>query len=352
MWFVLKRLFQATCFTIWALTLINLIILSTVTFFCFNLALAIFLFWLFITSAGWLVAIVPILKFVFVPWYRRECRSWTRQQRKSRRSVAFFHPSGNDGGERERILWAAIDATIKKYQNDVQIIIFTGDSEEVLRSAKDRFNRNLDELQSSVTFLPLRTRFLLEAKYYRMFSVLGPSIGSMIVGFEALMRFIPDVYVDCEGYAFTYPCFYYLASVPIVSYVDHPTITTDQLEPLSEHSSRSIGDQWNADSSLINQLKFVYYHIFAYIYGWCGRCSQLVYCNSSWTKRQIELLWGSYRVHLLQPPYDLEQFLTMPLLDDEDQLVKTIVSVGPLRSGRHYELQIRAFHQLLQKYVR
>ena len=352
MWYVLKYLFQASCFAIWSLTLINLIILSTITFFCCAVAWAIFLFWLFITSAGWLVALVPILKFVFVPWYRRECRSWTRQQRKSRRSVGFFYPSRCEGGESERVLWAAVEAIIKKYKNDVQIIIYTGDSEDILRSAKDRFNRHFDEHQSLMTFIPLRSRFLLEAKYYRMFNVFGPSIGSMIVGFEALMRFIPDVYMDCEGYAFTYPCFYYLASVPVVSYVHQPTMTTDLLESFSEDSSRSIGDQWKAHSSLINQLKFVYYHTFAYIYGWCGRCSQPVYCNSSWTKRQIELVWGSSRAHLLQPPYDLEQFLTMPLLNDEDQLIKTIVSVGPLRPDRHCELHIRALHQLLQTYVR
>ena len=56
----------------------------------------------------------------------------------------------------------------------------------------------------------------------------------MILGFEALMRFVPDIYIDSMGYAFTYPLFRYLASIPIFTYVHYPTISTDMLEQIRD----------------------------------------------------------------------------------------------------------------------
>jgi alpha-1,2-mannosyltransferase len=245
---------------------------------------------------------------------------------------------------------------IFRYKGEIQVIVYTGDvdatPEEILLRVKQRFDMNMQVYKPSITFIYLKSRFFVEAKYYKMFTRLGQSIGSMVLGFEALVRFIPDIYIDSMGYAFTYPLFRYLASVPIIAYVHYPTISTDMLEQVSERRPTYNNRRLIANSAHVSQMKLIYYRIFAYLYGCCGKCAQMAYCNSSWTQGHIERIWASpsRSIHLVYPPCDVQQFLTMPLADEEQQNVRTIVSVGQFRPEKNHELQIRAFHELLQRY--
>ena len=342
MWYLFTRIFQATCVLLWSCTLFNLICLSLFTFFLFSLVLGIFLFWLIVTAIAWSLGLIPVLKFVVIPWYQRQCRSWTRKTRQSRLSVAFFQPYCTTGSDSERVLWTSIESIARKYQNEVQILIYTGDvgvdAEEILRRAEQCFGINLNPYRSSITFIYLRSRRLIEAKADSICSVLGPSLGSIIVGFEALLRFIPDIYFDSTGCAFTYPCFYYFANVPIISYTRSPTITTDLLEQSNEKPGFG--------SSVICQIESIYSQTFAYIYGWCGRCSQMSFCDSRWTQTQIDAIWGCSRVQLLYPPCDIQQ---SDAVDEDEQKIKTIVSVGPFRAEQNHQAQIHAFYQLLER---
>jgi alpha-1,2-mannosyltransferase len=354
MWYLLKRLFLVILLIIWGLTLINLILLSAFTFFLVNICLTIFLFWLIPTLIAWSIALIPIIKYVFIPWHRRQCRLWTINEQESRLSVAFFHPYCHNGSGIERVLWTAVESILNKYQNDIQIIIYTGDidvtPEEILHRVKQRFDIDLEDYKNSITFIYLQSRVLMEAKHYKILTTLGQNIGSIIVGFEAMIRFIPDIYIDSMGYAFTYPCFYYLASVPIVSYVHYPTISSGQVEQVNERYTTYNKHQLITNSSLLgSKIQLLYYQIFTSIYGWCGRCSKIVYCNSSRTKKHIESIWGSACIHLVHPPCDIKQFLEMP---KDEHMTKTIVSIGQFRLEKNHELQIRAFHQLLQRYIK
>ena len=355
--YLLKRLFSVILLSVWGLTLIYLILLSSFTFFVFNIFLTIFLFWFILTLIGWSAALIPILKFVFIPLHRQQCRSWTKNDRQSRLSVAFFHPYCNDGDGVDRVLWTTIETILKKYKNDIQIIIYTGDidapTEEILQRVKQHFDIDVEVYKNSITFIYLRSQFLLEAKYYKILTLLGQNLGSIIVGFEALVRFIPDIYIDSMGYAFTYPCFYYLASVPILSYVHYPTISRDVHEQVNRRYTIYNNHELITNSSLLSsKSKLVYYQIFTYIYGWCGRCAKVIYCNSSRSKKHIESIWRSHRIHLVYPPCDIQPFLEMPLTDTDEQMTKTIVSIGQFRLEKNHELQIRGFHQLLQRYVK
>ncbi|CAF1341078.1 unnamed protein product [Adineta steineri] len=346
---------QAILFIGWGIALINLILLSAFTFFLFNLCLTTFMIWFLITIFAWILTIIPILKFVFIPWNRKRSHAWTTNERQCRLSVAFFHPYCNDGGGGERVLWTAIESILKKHKNDVQIIIYTGDTDatpdEILHRVKQRFDMNMQIYKPSIRFIYLRSRFFVEAKYYKMFTLLGQSIGSMILGLEALIRFTPDIYIDSMGYAFTYPIFRYLASVPVLAYVHYPTISTDMLDQVRERRPTYNNRGLIANNSSISQIKLIYYRLFAYIYGWCGRCAQTAYCNSSWTQGHIARIWRlpARSIHLIYPPCDVKQFLLMPLVKDDEQMLKTIVSIGQFRPEKDHELQIRSFHELLQR---
>jgi alpha-1,2-mannosyltransferase len=74
----------------------------------------------------------------------------------------------------------------------------------------------------------LQRRFWVEAKTYPYFTVLGQSLGSMVLGLEALMKYTPLIFFDTSGYAFIYP----LARAfgcKVVCYTHYPTISSDIL---------------------------------------------------------------------------------------------------------------------------
>lgn len=59
-----------------------------------------------------------------------------------------------------------------------------------------------------------------------------------VVGWEALTAFVPDLYVDSMGYAFTLPIFRYLGGCKVASYVHYPTVSTDMLSVVRDRNPR------------------------------------------------------------------------------------------------------------------
>lgn len=57
-------------------------------------------------------------------------------------------------------------------------------------------------------------------------------------GWEALAAFVPDLYVDSMGYAFTLPVFRYLGGCKVASYVHYPTVSTDMLSVVRDRNPR------------------------------------------------------------------------------------------------------------------
>ena len=61
---------------------------------------------------------------------------------------------------------------------------------------------------------------------YPIFTMLGQSLGSMVVAMTALCFLLPDVFVDTTGYAFTFIMAKILGGCRTVAYVHYPTIST------------------------------------------------------------------------------------------------------------------------------
>ncbi len=57
-------------------------------------------------------------------------------------------------------------------------------------------------------------------------TILGQSVGSMIVAASALWQLVPDVFLDTTGYGFTYPVARVLGGCRVATYTHYPTITT------------------------------------------------------------------------------------------------------------------------------
>ncbi|KAJ9589442.1 hypothetical protein L9F63_017345 [Diploptera punctata] len=262
-------------------------------------------------------------------------------------SVGFFHPYCNAGGGGEKVLWCAIKAVQTRYPQS-KIVVYTGDleasPEEIVRHAEQKLNISLKE---PVQFVYLRKRRWIEASMYPYFTILGQSLGSIILGIEALNGFIPDLYIDTMGYAFTMPLFKMIGNSKVACYVHYPIITTDMLRRVSGQIAANNNRPSVARSPFLTAGKILYYRLFSWIYGWVGRCADIVMVNSSWTEDHINELWlCPLKTHRVYPPCDVEDLKQMPLSSEASNLQN--VSVGQFRPEKDHPLQLRAMYELRQ----
>ena len=82
--------------------------------------------------------------------------------------------------------------------------------------------------------------------------------------------------------------------------------------------------------------------MFSYLYGLCGRCSDVTMVNSSWTEEHIASLWGGAdSIHKIYPPCDTRQFSEIARTPDASMSEYRIVSLGQFRPEKDHPLQIR-----------
>lgn len=105
--------------------------------------------------------------------------------------VGIFHPYCNAGGGGERVLWCAVRAIQSQYP-DIHVVVYTGDcipAEELLQNAFQKFNVRVQN--NNIEFVTLYNRGWVEAKRYPCFTLLGQSLGSLLLGVEALLKLVP-----------------------------------------------------------------------------------------------------------------------------------------------------------------
>lgn len=260
--------------------------------------------------------------------------------------VGFFHPYCNAGGGGERVLWQSICALQSRY-TFIRCIIYTGDSsrskpQDILDKVKKRFGI---QLNSDVKFVYLKRRAWVEPNRWPRFTLLGQSIGSLILGLEAFLTYVPNVYIDTTGYAFTMPLFRWLGGCKTASYVHYPVVSRDMLQVVKNRESKFNNAKWITRSRLLTKLKVYYYRLFAKLYGFVGRRSNVVMVNSTWTHGHISQLWKSKRLFIVYPPCDTSTFQQLPIARDSKSFV--VVSVGQFRPEKDHQLQLEVFKDFL-----
>nr|CAD7601495.1 unnamed protein product [Timema genevievae] len=271
---------------------------------------------------------------------------------KGGKTIGLFHPYCNAGGGGEKVLWCAVRALQFKYPES-KLVVYTGDvdttTSDILRQCRNKLNI---DIPGHIEFVYLHRRRWVEADMYPWFTLLGQSLGSVVLGFEALAAFTPDIYIDTMGYAFTLPLFKYFGGCQVASYVHYPTITCDMVSRVqirvSAHNNRAM----IANSATLTAGKLAYYKLFAWLYRLVGCCSDTIMVNSSWTQAHINELWEcpgkTYRVY---PPCDVNDFKVISMLVDKDKKFgagKTIkiISLGQFRPEKDHPLQLHALHRL------
>ncbi|XP_059171882.1 GDP-Man:Man(3)GlcNAc(2)-PP-Dol alpha-1,2-mannosyltransferase-like [Physella acuta] len=302
---------------------------------------------LMILSGVIFIILFTVVFFLLRIWLKWKTKYFTDADGKKKISIAFFHPYCNAGGGGERVLWVAVRSIQKRYPA-VQCVIFTGDTgaspEEILDRARQRFNIVLPQ---RVEFVYLHYRSWVEAVKYPYFTLLGQSIGSVFLGFEALFSFVPDIYIDTMGYAFTLPLFKFVGGCKVACYVHYPTISTDMLSRVFQRVEAHNNASFISKSLFLSNLKLIYYKLFAYLYGVAGKRSNVIMVNSTWTYNHILSLWNvPSKTHIVYPPCDISEFMSTPLVSDENK-PKQILSLGQFRPEKDHPLQIQAFHKFL-----
>ena len=274
--------------------------------------------------------------------------------------IGFFHPFCNAGGGGERVLFAAILATQQRYPNAL-CVVYTGDHDasrdQILANARNRFNILINPAR--VVFLYLASREYVLASKWPHFTLLGQSMGSLVLGWEALNLLVPDVFVDTQGYAFTLAlCKWLFPRMPTGAYVHYPTISTDMLQSL--HTEESQGLNAGAGKGMRGKAKQWYWEMFAKLYSWVGGRIDVVMTNSSWTQRHISSLWAPARgrrkqkhdIVVVYPPCAVTELQDKILVDAESEKSRTrdFLYIAQFRPEKMHQTIIDAFHSFIKKY--
>lgn len=162
--------------------------------------------------------------------------------------------------------------------------------------------------------------------------MLGQSLASLLLAYEAISSFVPDIFIDTMGYAFTLPFVTSILEIPTAAYVHYPTISTDML---SRVPGRSL-------------LKHIYWRLFAYTYGYVCQQIDVLMTNSSWTRNHMEYLTGKKaskgEIRVVFPPCDTKALTKLPLTRRE----KAIVYLAQFRPEKDHLTVLKAFSILVK----
>ncbi|KAI4919569.1 asparagine-linked glycosylation protein [Alternaria incomplexa] len=270
--------------------------------------------------------------------------------------VGFFHPFCNAGGGGERVLWAAIRANQKRWPK-ATCIVYTGDHDvdkaAILKRVKDRFNIQL--YPPTVHFLYLTTRDWVLASTWPRFTLLGQSLGSLILAYDAFSLLVPDIFIDTMGYAFALGLSSFLfPTVPTGAYVHYPTISTDMLDSLQAGGQ---GINAGSGAGYRGMAKKKYWQLFAKLYSKVGSTIDVVMTNSTWTQSHIKSLWEPYRIKrskaididVVFPPVAVEEVIeAVPVSESsEKDRGPYLLYIAQFRPEKNHRLILEAFASFL-----
>ena len=271
--------------------------------------------------------------------------------------VGFLHPFCNAGGGGERVLWAAIKATQKRWPTAV-CAVYTGDHDAskstILERVENRFNIRLHP--PTVVFLYLQTRSWVLSSTWPHFTLLGQSLGSLIMGYDAFSLVVPNIFIDTMGYSFTLALSKYLfPDIPTGAYVHYPTISTDMLSSLNAKKGKGVNA--GTGKGIKGFAKRKYWQAYAQLYSRSGSDVDIVMTNSSWTQAHIQSLWGRYRtrrrkahaVEVLFPPVAVEELEEAINLEGPKAVSrgKILLYVAQFRPEKNHDLILRSFSKML-----
>jgi alpha-1,2-mannosyltransferase len=275
-------------------------------------------------------------------------------------SISLLTAFSNAGGGGERVLWAAIRATQDTWPLAV-CVVYTGDHDAeknaIIKRVQDRFNITLNP--DTLHFIYLSTRKYVLASTWPRFTLLGQSLGSLVLVLDAFNLLVPDIYIDTMGYAFTLALSKLVfPKVPTAAYVHYPTISTDMLTSLDDSTDSNRGLHAGAGSGWKGRAKKRYWLLFAKAYSIAGIYVDVVMANSTWTKNHIHELWGKTRgtrtaddMSVIFPPVAVTELEQHSNPAEDSTRLPHLLCIAQFRPEKNHNLIITAFAQLLASKV-
>ncbi|ERF68075.1 hypothetical protein EPUS_08511 [Endocarpon pusillum Z07020] len=280
----------------------------------------------------------------------------THQEKDYAGVIGFFHPFCNAGGGGERVLWAAVRATQQRWPRAV-CVVYSGDHDvdkaAMIKRVHTSFGISLHA--PTLVFLYLSTRHLVLASTYPRFTLLGQSLGSLVLAYDAFGLLVPDIFIDTMGYAFALAFAKYLfPKMPVAAYVHYPIISTDMLGSLDDRSGGK-GVNAGAGAGLRGKAKKIYWRLFARLYGWVGSHIDVIMCNSTWTKGHITALWKTKNqpdsfAKIVYPPCPVEEMERRINVsaNAEKERKHQILYIAQFRPEKNHPLILRSFAEYVR----
>jgi alpha-1,2-mannosyltransferase len=294
----------------------------------------------------------------------------------------------NAGGGGERVLWQAVEYHLRQDPNII-VVIYSGDvdesaslvetkkgefspptsgmmlpdraqsatREDILQKCNARFGIPLHEnkYSSRIWLLPLANRVMVSESYWKRMTLLGQSYGSMQLAFEACTQLLPDIWIDTMGYAFSYPVVrMFNSNIPVAGYVHYPVISTDMLERVKKRQAGHTNSSNVSSSAFRSQVKIIYYNIFAVLYSWALKRSDVLVANGSWTQNHLNKLVNGSKSHdatdrrfvkVVYPPCDTGSMSSFPLTGRD---AFSMVSLAQFRPEKEHSTQLQIIAQLVK----
>ncbi|GME87197.1 unnamed protein product [[Candida] boidinii] len=309
----------------------------------------------------------------------------------------FFHPNGDCKGGGEKVLWESIYSTLKNDKLNIAILYtFTQNNKvscsSILNEVKSTFNidffakdelfddddNNDDEINhlllDRLVFvqLPNKYKWLIDGKSWKILTIIGQAIGSIIITWFAINSINPDIWIDTIGLPFSYPFISCFDKLPIISYVHYPLISSDMFKKINEINNKNTIKL----NGLINflkikifiNLKYYYWKLMRFLYAFCGSYSNLVCCNSTWTYNHIKSVWkfnnhqGSYinrnfETSILYPPIlnKFEEAKIEKISQDDDEFnnrERNVVFLAQFRPEKRHNLVIDQYTEYFKWWLK
>lgn len=202
----------------------------------------------------------------------------------------------------------------------------------------------------------LNNRWWVLASSWPFLTLVAQSIGSIVLGWEALSTIVPDIFIDTMGYAFTLGLSKWLfPKTPTGAYVHYPMISTDMIENLAAGGQ---GVNAGKGAGFKGKLKLWYWQLLVWVYKKMGSTIDVVMTNSTWTQAHISDLWGQYRrdagktasVVAVFPPCPVEELEQKIDVSASSETLRSnsILYIAQYRPEKNHELIIRAFAKFVK----
>lgn len=263
----------------------------------------------------------------------------------------FFHPYANNGGGGERVLWQAVQATLEADQRHVVAVYTTNVDAEpahILAKARDKFHISVDGTR--VVFVYMR-RFehLIDAHYWRHFTLVGQLVGLALLALEALYELSPDVWIDTIGLPGSYLPVAWSLRVPILAYVHYPIIQQDMFNKLRYPSWKQLGSFRPTPRDAKDAAKLAYWLTLYFFYRYLGSLVDVTLTNGSWTYNHLKTIWGwkksTRTMEVLYPPCGTEDLALGS--DMESSRANCMLYIAQYRPEKRHSLILHEYRAFL-----